>query len=284
MKMFNKFKCKKGFTLIECVVAIAIFAIMSAMVMQMLAVTIQKHKNNVHVEKDMDTQIQNIISDNSLVERGTTDLAVEFILSGGATAAEMEIEDISIKKDPTASEADDGRLELNTFGATNLAPDPNQNNEDSGGSMITEDVRIYGAKYIDNVFVSQTAIKDVAGGKKQITIEFKINDTDKILSKSESNALKVVFPYSSEVTKIECDGATTYLKLSPTRFRIFDKDISSKNESSRSVKFTFVIDESKLNSEYVNFAKFFIAPDSTSTITSATFKDTTTPGIYKDVN
>ncbi len=281
MKKLRFFRNKKGFTLIECVVAIAIFAIMSSMVMQMLAISIVKHKNNNHVEKDMDSQIQNIITDNSLVERGTTDLAVQFLLNGGNVAAEIEIEDITIMKNPDGELAND-RLELNTFGATNMAPDPDDNDNDNGGSMITEDVHIYGAKGVSGgIYVSNLTVTDTDDGRKKVIINFQINDTDEVLSKAESNAIKIVLPESAEVTNISCDTMTTYLRLSSSRFRIFDKSVSTK-ESTRTATFTFLIDADKYDEEYGSFAKFFIDPESTSTDKSATFKDTTTPGIYKD--
>ena len=60
MKLFKRFKSKKGFTLTEVLVSIVIFALMSAIVMQILAIAIAQHRKNDSVDKDMDTQISNL--------------------------------------------------------------------------------------------------------------------------------------------------------------------------------------------------------------------------------
>ena len=60
---------RKGFTLVECIVAIAIFALMSALVMQILALSIRQYRSNHHIEMDMDAQIKDIAEDNELIDR-----------------------------------------------------------------------------------------------------------------------------------------------------------------------------------------------------------------------
>ena len=76
MKLFKRFKSKKGFTLTEVLVSIVIFALMSAIVMQILAIAIAQHRKNDSVDKDMDTQISNLVQENALVERDTVNLVM----------------------------------------------------------------------------------------------------------------------------------------------------------------------------------------------------------------
>lgn len=52
-----KIKSKKGFTLVECVVAMAVLAIMSLLLMMMLTVTINARNNNRNLENDIDRQV-----------------------------------------------------------------------------------------------------------------------------------------------------------------------------------------------------------------------------------
>ena len=65
MKQLKRLLRKKGFTISEVLVAMMIFAIMTAIVMQILAIAINQHKNNVNSEKDMDKQVQDIVEYNS---------------------------------------------------------------------------------------------------------------------------------------------------------------------------------------------------------------------------
>ena len=62
MKQLKRLLRKKGFTISEVLVAMMIFAIMTAIVMQILAIAINQHKNNVNSEKDMDKQVQILLS------------------------------------------------------------------------------------------------------------------------------------------------------------------------------------------------------------------------------
>lgn len=51
MKQLKRLLRKKGFTISEVLVAMMIFAIMTAIVMQILAIAINQHKNNVNSER-----------------------------------------------------------------------------------------------------------------------------------------------------------------------------------------------------------------------------------------
>lgn len=53
----KKIILRKGFTLVECVVAMAVLAIMSLILMMILTVTINARNNNTSIERDIDRQI-----------------------------------------------------------------------------------------------------------------------------------------------------------------------------------------------------------------------------------
>lgn len=57
----KKLKSKIGFTLVECVVAMAVLAIMSLLLMTILTITINSRNANQKIEKDIDRQVDKIV-------------------------------------------------------------------------------------------------------------------------------------------------------------------------------------------------------------------------------
>ena len=105
MKLLKRLKRKKGFTLTEVMVAMLIFALMSSIVMQILAIAIMRHKKNDSIDKDMDAQISNLVQENALVERDTVDLVMKFVSPTGGTN-NIKINDVKINKDDTPADSD----------------------------------------------------------------------------------------------------------------------------------------------------------------------------------
>lgn len=279
-------KRNKGFTLVECIVAIAIFALMSALVMQILALSIRQYRKNHHTETDIDKQIENIVGENAvLTERETMDIAINFVLNGGNTVVSgIKVEDVSVKKDPNKENVSD-RLELNTFEAT-IQQDPNDKNKEENGSMITEDIHIYGSKGIEEITVKDETTVD--GDNYKVKLSFQVFDKKNVLDSLASNAIKIAIPDSAKFVKLtnNDDNKSTYLKLSSTNYRIFDnklKDSKSDVNTTYDFSISFEMDKDKYEAEYGNFAKYFISPDSKDTTNTATFNDAVTPGIYNSV-
>ena len=273
---------RKGFTLVECIVAIAIFALMSALVMQILALSIRQYRRNHHVETDMDSQIKNIATDNGLLERETTDIAIEFVKDGGGsgTVGKIEVNDVTIMKNPDSADGSE-RLELNTFDAE-IKPNTDNKNK-TNGSMITDDIHCYGAKGLDGIYISSLVTDE--NSLKKVVIDVIIYDSEEILSSAECNAVKVALPGSAKNITVTPDANTGYLRLSATdksvNYRFYDKDVSSANDQFTAV-FSFYMTEEDFEKDYGSFAKYFISPDSTDSAYSATFNDNVTPGIYNN--
>ena len=156
MKLFKRFKSKKGFTLTEVLVSIVIFALMSAIVMQILAIAIAQHRKNDSVDKDMDTQISNLVQENALVERDTVNLVMKFVSPTGGTN-DVKINDVKIRKDSTEAD-NDGRLEINTIDATIKNDGGNKDNDKNSGGMVTDDIHIYGTKGITRYTCMKKAV------------------------------------------------------------------------------------------------------------------------------
>ena len=275
---------RKGFTLVECIVAIAIFALMSALVMQILALSIRQYRSNHHIEMDMDEQIKDIAEDNELIERETTDIAIEFIKDGGTgTVGEIKIDDVHIWR-PEDTESPD-RLELNTFDAV-IKDDGGKDKNKQTGGMITDDIHCYGAKGITEITLSTTE-ETLDSGMKKITIIMQIEDGDYVLSSAECNAVKLALPGSAKNVKVTPDANTGYLRLSKTdesiNYRFYDKVVSNESQNALfNATIVFEMTEDDYNAQYQSFAKYFIKPDSEETTPSATFDDGKTPGIYNN--
>lgn len=280
MKLFNRFKSKKGFTLTEVLVSIVIFALMSAIVMQILAIAIAQHRKNDSVDKDMDTQISNLVQENALVERDTVDLVMKFVSPTGGTN-NIKINDVKINKDDSPADSD-GRLEINTIDATIKNDGGNKNNDKNSGGMITDDIHIYGTKGIDKIIVTQETTNPVAvNGSYSITLNFTIDTTNShALKGSEVKSLKIALPESCTRITVNPGDLMTHSMVSNTNVRLVQKDRSADIAEFKDIKINFVIPEDKFESEYGTLAKYFVKPDSTLTNMSLSFDDLATNGIY----
>lgn len=69
----KKFINKKGFTLLECIIAIAIFAIMALMVTTIYGATIQQHRANVKNDRELTEQVSDVAANYTGVRTGTSE-------------------------------------------------------------------------------------------------------------------------------------------------------------------------------------------------------------------
>ncbi|MDR0197259.1 MAG: type II secretion system GspH family protein [Oscillospiraceae bacterium] len=74
MKSFVKLKSKSGFTLVECIIAILVFAIMSLLVMTLLSLSIQQHSDNMRSTRAMGAQRQQLSNGKIIKDDGTVEL------------------------------------------------------------------------------------------------------------------------------------------------------------------------------------------------------------------
>ncbi len=277
MKLFKRFKSKKGFTLTEVLVSIVIFALMSAIVMQILAIAIAQHRKNDSVDKDMDTQISNLVQENALVERDTVKLVMKFVSPTGASN-NLQINDVKIRKDSTEAD-NDGRLEINTIDATIKNDGGNKDKDKNSGGMVTDDIHIYGTKGIEKIYAKEESC-ELDGDVYRIKLSFDITTTtNHALNGSESKSLKIALPESAKNIVVTPDAKMLYSMVSGTNVR-FSAKKANDSDSSYTNTITFTVPEDKFESDYGSFAKYFIDPKSTSTDTSASFDDAATNGIY----
>ena len=280
MKLLKRLKRKKGFTLTEVMVAMLIFALMSSIVMQILAIAIMRYKKNDSIDKDMDAQISNLVQENALVERDTVDLVMKFVSPTGGTN-NIKINDVKINKDDSPADSD-GRLEINTIDATIKNDGGNKDKDKNSGGMVTDDIHIYGTKGIDKIIVTQETTNPVAvNGLYSITLNFTIDTTNShALKGSEVKSLKVALPESSTKITVNPGQQLTYTMVSKTNIRFSQRKVTDSIAQFTNIKVNFQIPEDKFESEYGTLAKYFVKPDSTLTNMSLSFDDEATNGIY----
>ena len=85
MKRLNN---KSGFTLVECVVAMAVLAIMSLLLMMILTSTINARNANQKLEKDIDSQVDKIVGTGAITTEYKSEIVFSYPNGAGGTFTE----------------------------------------------------------------------------------------------------------------------------------------------------------------------------------------------------
>lgn len=184
--MKNKPKKKGGFTLVEIIIAFAIFSIMAAMLVQMLNLTINRRRSNDEFQKNLAEQEQNLYAK---AKDTTYDSAVsadgQLDLNFGDTSMTINYQ----YKNNNDSVADvkaginyfTGNLDYDgEIGGTNQTSTPETSNpEDVAGSQMQRfDTRISGTKGISSVKINSiSGGTPNADGTYSYTVSFSVNDS-----------------------------------------------------------------------------------------------------------
>lgn len=278
IKLYKLRKKNKGFTLVECVIAIAIFAIMMAIVSGILSISIRQYGHNDKLEKDVDGQIQNLADNSNVAVNSAPDISMEFEkgdgLNAGVSAPTINIDNVKIKNE-SGSESNFDRLEIDQIFA-NIKPEPPADDEGKSPSMA-DGQHVYGVKGLKSVEVSETLA--TSGDNTIVTLGVKIVDEDLVLNKT-GTALKVVLPKETLAIKISnLHTNIKYVILTNGTIR-FDKIDKSFTEKDFGVTIEFTIPTKDFETEYVNFGAYFLK-DESSTVHSATLlENPDAPGIY----
>lgn len=278
MKLLKRLKRKKGFTLTECLISMLIFALMASIVMQILAIAIAQYRSNDSIDKDMDAQISDLVQENALVERETTNLVMKFVSGTGGTN-NITINDMKIENG--SSDGADGRLQINKIDATINNNGGNSNKDKNNGGMVTDDIHIYGTKEVDSIYVEEKSAV-LTGDTYQIQLDFKISTDKNVLNGSESKSIKIALPSSAKNIVVTPDDKMIYSMVSGTNVRFSAKNKDNK-DTSYTMHIVFTLTSDAFESEYQSFAKYFVDPKSELEDKSKTFDDKATPGIYNHI-
>lgn len=166
----KKFTTKRGFTLVEVMVAFVIFAMMAGMVALLLDTTLKAKQENLDIEDEINVQKQKYYLSTQERNYDSTDInggQLRFNFGGGS--------DFNVGYsigDPNAA-GDDNMLALDYFvGNVNydsVTNSPENNNNNGAGSVMNRlDTRLYGANGIDRLTVKMEDKGTVTNGYQYV--------------------------------------------------------------------------------------------------------------------
>lgn len=157
---------KRGFTIIEVLVAFVIFAIMAAMVSVIIAGTNQAKRENIELEDEMMKQQEKYYLNTQEMKYDSAKKAGDLSFSfNGKDSSTMNVNVGYNIADPNAS-TDDNQIALEYFVADGVYQDSNKPNKENStpGSVTSKlDTRVYGSNGIDRVTLKLTKDEGYTG-------------------------------------------------------------------------------------------------------------------------
>lgn len=249
-RLFSK---KSGFTLVEIVIAMAIFAIMASMIAQMLNLTIRRRNSNSKFEEDLQTQQETLIAkgkdttyDETKEDDGTLDLKF------GEDGAELSINFQLKSADGTVGEKGGvnyfvGNMDYNGSGSGSVTEeDPPETEDDinnaAGPQSSRFDSRLVGTKGIKNIQVnSVTKVNDTT-----YTLEVIADDSTVQSDKKDFAQYTLMFAKETDdlrITRFSVDGSPDGLTVRKSGMHGIKIAVTTKGKSlKQTVKFTVEFD------------------------------------------
>lgn len=253
---------KRGFTLVECLVALALFALMTVIVSGILSIALKEYKKNNENQQNLNLQEKDLVEDNASVQE-VANIATLQIPFDGVT---IEVDNVSNK----ASDNQNG-LQLNKLVAT-IAKE--SNGSGGGGSSVTPDIKtasphLYGTKGLDKVSVTGTSF-DPSKTSDTIILTLRVTDSENLLT-TAGNSIKVVLPKGAY-------NVVPYTSFGRWDYTTDDYDELDTEKDSTHIRFTqcagatiqikFDITKTDYDTNYGSLYKYFVDKDSTDTITN----------------
>ncbi|MGN0598030.1 MAG: prepilin-type N-terminal cleavage/methylation domain-containing protein [Ruminiclostridium sp.] len=258
-----KLKNKRGFTLVECMVALVVFALMTAVVSGILSVALKEYKSNNDNQENLNLQEQDFAEGNSHVKEVNKIDTLTIDFEGGVS---IEVDDVSNK----ASDNQSG-LQLNKLDAT-IAKESEGGGGGGGGpkpDIKTTSPHLYGTKAVTKVSVTASAF-DTTKTVDTITLNLSITDSSNLLSVA-GYSIKLVLPKGA----YNVNPSVSYGRWDYTTD---DYDELDTEKESTHIRFTqcagaaiqvqFDITKDDYDANYGSFCKYFIDKDSTDTTTN----------------
>lgn len=271
----KRLKGKKGFTLVECVVAMAVLAIMSMLLTMILSVTLRQRNSNITLDSEIDKQVENIVAGGGDSESKDIEVDIKLYANGvelsdkipgnkdGATAEKIEhkgddvnmdsldynfddykkFEDISNGKlDGEAEKPGEGYEASKCFGALDIK---------DGNVTVAETSR---TEKKDKVTVTE---KDEDGTEKEVEKEItyyivKWKISFEALETSDEKSVKLRIPKKGKlISWTDITGGAIVDALSDTAVRIQPGSIG---DSQNEIEFKIYADDL---GDYGSVVKFF---------------------------
>lgn len=253
VKKLKNIRCKSGFTLVECIVAIALLSIMSMMVCMVLSATVSLKAENANNESDINNQVDALIAG---VPAQTEALPDAYAIDFGDGAVIKN--DAGAGISATHNYDDNVAMQIGAF-SFNFSDYKNKVIEAGGGStgggVGAVPVRVKGGvKLADGTGVVISESHSDSGSVYTI----KWNVQYKLKSADPSEAMKFSLPIGASfaanpITWSSEESNTSVLAISDRDLRVYTPTVDS--QISYTITFTMSADD--YDNNYKSFADYF---------------------------
>lgn len=288
----KKHKLNKGFTLVECIVALALFAIMAAVVFGILGNSTIIQKNNNAINNNLKAQQEEIADGQYSLVADAQNVTIPFSNNESINVSSVSLKSPTFNSDGTASE---NQLGLNVLTAP-ITP-PTTTIDPSDPAYILATAVVYGSSKLTSIHIEEKEKTEgtTATGMPyyHIKLYLKITDNSFVLSSKQiasknRNFLKLRLPVNAYNLKI---SNNVYLAYSTMDSNEFDTDgkIAQKSTTIRFIRsnnnnvvnpdayIEFDISKTDYENHYVNFKTYFNVTD-----LACNFKEYKGLGIYRN--
>ena len=192
MKRLRK---NSGFTLVECVVAMAVLAVMTLGLLMILSATVKQRNASISMERNIDNQVEKVLNGNTngshSISGGEIDFgngiviagpAVEFFDDGDIQIGSLKYHDVTYTPMPSDPDGDE------------VPEIPDDVEENRPSTMY----KIYGATEVKDNKVSVAEMGHTDNGDGTYTVTWRIKFTV-VGTIATEKSLKVVFPSNSKI-------------------------------------------------------------------------------------
>lgn len=252
-------KKKGGFTMVEIIVAFAIFSIFAVMIVQVLNLTINRRKSNNDLQKDMAAQEQNLYAkkhETSYDEATSGDGSI--ILNFGDTSMTVDYQLKSAKDGVSDQRAGInyfvGNIDYDVEGSGSVTEggdeDPDDPNKQGGAQTDRFDTRITGTKRFSSINVNSVNKVDA----KTYTINVSANTAGMLADDKDYAQFTMFFGKPSENLKITklTPSAPSSVTVRKSGTRGVKVGVTSKGGSISGVSFTIEFDKAPAEDITVN--------------------------------
>lgn len=184
-------KSNKGFTLVECIVALALFALMASVVFGIIGISAENQRRNNSINNNLKDQQEAIAKAQYFEDATSQSVSIPFSNGENITVNNATVNSATVNSDGSKS---DNALNLNVIKAPYTAPsntiDPN-----------------------DPSYILATAVLYGSSGITQIHLEEKENTTNTLSDGTEYHHIKI------------------YMKITDNNYVLSAKQISNKNRN-----------------------------------------------------
>lgn len=281
----KKIKNKSGFTLVECIVAMAVLVIMSLLLMMILTASITARNNNRQLESDLDGQVNQLMADVGVTKEAFEQtIQFEVVIPGEANYVETIPAagtdavgvDHGIDADRIYALNNDAEVDILKYDFDDYKHFKDLENGIIPGNPGNPSVgKAYGgAKINGNIEINQTAKTDIMEGSDVVGYSVTLNISCNVTECSKTAGIKLVLPSGVyNVKKGSCTNVTTLALVSSDTIRIQPALGTDENQApgNISAEVKFDISKSDYENRFKSVGEFYGSSNISSTHASQAY-------------